>query len=80
MFLEKTNNLMVGFYSGDSRFEGGNLIAQNVVISHRGTNDMIVNPQQSLKGVLRSYGHVISKNIPPVVEVDILFSGRLIFE
>ena len=71
---------MVGFYAGNSRFEGANLEAQNVVISHRGTNDMIVNPQQSLKGVIRSYGNLISKNKPPIIEVDVLFKGRLIFE
>lgn len=76
----KTNNLDVQFYAGNSRFEGGNLIAQNATIFHRGTNDMILNPQQSLTGVLRSTGNVFSKNEPPIVEVEVLYKGRLIFE
>lgn len=76
----KTNNLNVNFASGDGRFEGANLEAQHVNVNHRGTNDMIVNPQQSIKGVIRSNGDVISKNEPSIIEVDILFKGRLIFE
>jgi Putative auto-transporter adhesin, head GIN domain len=75
----KTDNLNVAFYSGIGRFEGANLIAQNVTISHRGSNDMIVNPQQSLTGVLRGVGNLISKNEPPVVSVEQLYKGRLIF-
>jgi hypothetical protein len=75
-----TENLNIGFFSGSSRFEGENLIAQNVTISHRSSNDMIVNPQQSLKGVLRGTGDLISKNTPPVVEVEQLYTGKLIFE
>ncbi|MEP1490282.1 MAG: head GIN domain-containing protein [Algibacter sp.] len=75
-----TNNLNINFASGDGRFEGADLVAQNIIVYHRGTNDMIVNPQQSLKGSLVSYGNLISKNEPPVVEVDILFEGQLIFE
>jgi len=76
----ETINLTVGFYSGTGRFEGANLIAQNVTISHRGSNDMIVNPQQVLKGVLRGVGNLISKNNPPIVEIEQLYKGQLIFE
>ncbi|MCX7551773.1 head GIN domain-containing protein [Xanthomarina sp. F2636L] len=76
----ETNNLSVGFYSGSGRFEGAGLIAQNVSISHRGYNDMIVNPQVSLTGVLRGTGDLISKNQPPTVEVEQLYTGKLIFE
>lgn len=76
----KTNNLNVLFAAGDGRFEGANLIAQNVVVSHRGTNDIIVNPQQSLKGVLRGNGDLISKNEPPIIEIEQLWEGQLIFE
>ena len=39
-----TTNLSVKFFSGDGRFEGGNLIAQDIDVYHRGSNDMIVNP------------------------------------
>ena len=74
------NNLIIGFYSGDSRFEGRNLIAQHINISHRSSNDMIVNPQQSLKGIIRGTGDVISVNRPPIVEVEQFYTGQLIFE
>lgn len=76
----KTNNLNINFASGDGRFEGAHLAAQNVFVNHRGTNDIILNPQQSIRGVIRSNGDVISKNKPSIVDVDILFKGRLIFE
>ena len=62
------------------RFEGENLIAQNVSVFHRGTNDMIVNPQQSITGSILSTGNVISVNQPPIVDVEEVFNGRLIFE
>lgn len=75
-----TNSLNVSFFAGNGRFEGANLLVENITIFHRGTNDMIVNPQQSLKGILNSTGNVISKNKPPVLEVDVLFRGQLIFE
>ena len=76
----QTENLFVGFFAGAGRFEGENLIAQNVDVFHRGSNDIIVNPQQSLTGELRSTGNLISKNQPPVVDVEVLYTGRLIFE
>lgn len=75
----KTNDLYVGYFAGAGRFEGANLIAQHVQISHRGSNDMIVNPQQSLTGVLRGVGDLISINRPSVVDVEQLYSGSLIF-
>ncbi len=75
-----TNNLQVTFASGNGRFEGENLLAQNINLWHRGTNDMIVNPQQSIQGTISSVGNVISKNQPPTVNVEALYKGRLIFE
>lgn len=76
----QTENLNVGFFAGSGRFEGEDLIAQNVVVFHRSSNDMIVNPQQSLIGKLFSTGDLISKNQPPIVDVEELFDGQLIFE
>jgi hypothetical protein len=76
----ETNKLNVGFYSGSGRFEGANLIAQEVTIFHRGSNDMIVNPQQSLIGELRGTGDLISKNHPPIVEVEQFYTGKLIYQ
>ena len=76
----KTENLNVGFFAGTSRFEGEDLIAQNVTISHRSSNDIIVNPQQYLKGVVRGTGDLISVYTPPIIEVEELYTGRLIFK
>jgi len=72
-------DINIRFFSGDGRFEGRDLIAQNVTIFHRGSNDMIINPQQSLTGEIRSTGDVISINQPPVVDVEEFYTGRLIF-
>lgn len=72
--------LFVGFYSGAGRFEGENLIAQNITIYHRGSNDMVVNPQQSLLGELRGTGNLISVNQPPIVDVERFYIGQLFFE
>lgn len=76
----QVENLNIGFYAGDSRFEGANLVAQNVSVFHRGSNDIIVNPQQSISGELRSTGNVIAKSRPPIVEVEEFYTGRLIFD
>lgn len=81
MYLSGTvENLFIGFYSGDSRFEGRNLIAQNIDIFQRSSNDMIINPQASLKGEIRGTGNVIVVNEPPVVDVKSYYTGRLIVE
>lgn len=75
----QAENLNINFAAGNGRFEGENLVAQNINIFHRGSNDMVVNPQQSLTGSIRSTGDVISVNEPPIVNVEEVFSGRLIF-
>lgn len=68
------------FAAGDGRLEARDLIVQNYDLFHRGTNKLIVNPQQSLKGDIFSYGDIISVNRPPVVDVEEHFRGKLIFE
>lgn len=73
-------NLFVGFYAGAGRFEGEDLIAQNINVYHRGSNDMIVNPQLSLNGQLRGTGNLISVNEPPTVDVEQIYTGQLFFE
>lgn len=76
----EVDDLFVGFYSGAGRFQGEDLIAENVDVFHRGSNDMIVNPQQSLTGELRGTGDLISLNQPPAIEVEQFYTGELIFE
>lgn len=74
-----TNNLNITLASGTSRFEGENLIAQNVIIWNRSSNDMIVNPQQSITGKILGTGDVISKYKPELIAVEEVYKGRLIF-
>lgn len=75
-----TEDLIVSFVAGDGRLEGRNLIANSVTIGHRGTNDIIVNPQSKLKASLVSTGDVIVANTPPELEIEELYTGRVIFE
>ena len=76
----KVENFDAFFAAGDGRLEARNLIVQHYDIFHRGTNKLIVNPQQSLRGDIYSYGDIISVNRPPDVNVTEHFKGELIFE
>ncbi|APG60272.1 head GIN domain-containing protein [Christiangramia salexigens] len=76
----KVENFNAFFAAGDGRLEARNLIVQHYDVFHRGTNKLIVNPLQSLRGHIYSYGDIISVNRPPVVDVTEHFKGRLIFE
>ncbi|WP_298900253.1 head GIN domain-containing protein [uncultured Psychroserpens sp.] len=75
-----TDTANIRFFSGDARFEGRHLIAQDVAIFQRSSNDMIINAQQSLTGEIRSTGDVIVVNAPPVIDVQQFYTGQLIFE
>lgn len=76
----ETGYLNLYIANGDGRVEAQDMIAETVEIQHRGTNKLFVNPQQVLKGEIRSTGDVISVNRPPVVQVETFYSGKLIFE
>ena len=76
----QVTNLNVSFYSGDARFEGSNLIADNVYVFHRSSNDIIINPQEEVTGTIYSTGNLVLKNHPPVVEVEQLYSGHIVYE
>lgn len=76
----KTNNLQVTLASGLSLFDASALIAQNVSISNRSSNDIIINPQLKLTGKISGVGNVIALNKPPIVEVEEVYKGRLIFK
>ncbi|MDC8001057.1 DUF2807 domain-containing protein [Aequorivita todarodis] len=73
-------NASFGLYAGDCRVYAEDLIVQKLTVYHRSTGPMVVNPQLSIKGKIVSLGDVISKNRPPVVEVEELYRGKLIFE
>lgn len=81
VFMSGTvNDLFIGFYSGDARFEGANLVTQNIDIFQRSSNDMIINPRESISGEIRGTGDVISLNRPPIVDVQEFYTGKLIFK
>ncbi|MEX0290491.1 MAG: head GIN domain-containing protein [Flavobacteriaceae bacterium] len=75
-----TTNLDITIAAGDSRIEAENLSAQNVMLNHRGSNDILTNPQQRIEGTIRGTGDVLSFNRPETVLVEELFTGRLIFK
>ena len=74
-----TDVLDIFIANGDGRVEAGALSAGTVEIEHRGTNKLIVNPLHTLKGHIRSTGDVIAVNRPPVVDVEVYYTGRLLF-
>ncbi len=76
----QTDVLRATIAAGDSRIEAEELIAQSVIFDHRGSNDIIVNPQVLIQGEIRGTGDVISLNQPSSVEVTELYKGRLIFK
>lgn len=75
-----SNNLDIGFTDGDTRFEGKNFIVQNIDVKNVSSNDIIIYPVESLTGSIHSVGDVISYNRPPIVDVEILSNGELIFK
>ena len=77
--IGSTTDFNITIAAGDSRIEAENLVAQNVMLNHRGTNDILTNPQISIRGLIRGTGDVISFNRPATVAVEEIFNGRLIF-
>ncbi|MFT5890862.1 MAG: hypothetical protein ACI9Y7_000960 [Dokdonia sp.] len=75
-----TEELDINFSDEFPTLFAGDLIAQDVIVRHVGAAPMIVNPQASITGEIRATGDVIAKNQPPIVDVEELFTGRLIFE
>jgi hypothetical protein len=75
----KTNGLRIEFTAGSSRYEGKNLISKKAYIIHKSTNDIIVNPQNTIKAFIYNIGNVISYNIPNEIVLEEHYTGRLIF-
>ena len=74
-----TDTLFIGFYAGTTGFFGANLEANHINIFHRSSHDMVVHPKESLTGELRSTGDLISVYAPEDVNVQELYTGKLIF-
>lgn len=76
----KTEFLGVTIAAGDSRVEAQNLRAKFIDLNHRGSNDILCNPQDLIKGEIKGTGDVISFNRPDLIQVKELFKGKLIFK
>lgn len=75
-----TNQLLLNIYNGTGRFFGEELLAEEVVVFHRGSNDLIVHPVQVLRGDLYSTGNLISVTHPQTLEINQHYSGQLLFQ
>ncbi|MBT3871834.1 MAG: hypothetical protein HOF75_04330 [Flavobacteriaceae bacterium] len=52
----------IGSYSDNSIVEAADFLIQDLIVFHRSTNKIIVNPRVSIIGEIRSLGDVISEN------------------
>ena len=73
------NEMLLNFYFGNSRVYGQNLHTELIKIYHRGSNDMFVYPVQKIEGTIFATGNVILQNVPPLVNVDEVYTGRVIY-
>ena len=74
-----TTDAILDFWAGDGRIEAEDLTAQTIEVYHRGSNDMIIKPIQSITGKMVSTGDIILKNNPPIVNVEQLYMGHVIY-
>ena len=75
----RCNEMLLNFYFGDGRFYGENLHAENINVFQRGSNDMFVYPIQKIEGTIFATGNVVLKNVPPIIDVDEVYTGRVIY-
>ena len=68
------------FFDGDSRLEAQDFLVEDMIIFHRSTQKLFVNPTRSLIGEIWGLGAVIAVNRPLVVDVQEYFEGKLIFQ
>lgn len=73
-------NLSVSLYAGDARFDASALTVQKAYIFHRSTNDIILKPQQEVKGTLYSTGNLVLKSQPLLIDVQQLYMGHVVYE
>ena len=74
-----SEEMLLNFYFGNGRFYGKDYHVENVKVYHRGSNDMFVYPIQKIEGIINATGNVVLKNVPPIIDVEEVFRGRLIY-
>ncbi|SFQ16210.1 Putative auto-transporter adhesin, head GIN domain [Flavobacterium akiainvivens] len=75
----RADQIYVNLPSGDSRVELQDLELQRLGFFHRSSNDIIAAPQQEAKGQLMSTGNLVLKTHPPVVEVEQVYLGSVVY-
>jgi len=75
----KTKKLEVFFWGGNGRLEGENFFSDDIYVNNRSSNDMIVYPINSISGVIRGSGNVILKNVPPIIEIEQIYTGHIVY-
>ncbi|WP_224483902.1 head GIN domain-containing protein [Robertkochia aurantiaca] len=71
--------LSIGIAAGNSRVEAASLEAEHVLIYHRGSNDLLVNPLNLVEGDLYGTGDLILYNRPDSLDVTEHYRGRLLY-
>ncbi len=74
-----TDLLNLNIASGQGRLEAAALQARSIRLFHRGTSDLLVHPLEEIAGEIRGTGDVIAVNRPAVINVEELYTGRLVF-
>ncbi|WP_340065569.1 head GIN domain-containing protein [Ascidiimonas aurantiaca] len=74
----KSQSINLQFQSGNGRFEGADLVAENATIFHRGTNDMIIQVNNKVAGNIFGTGNIVLVKKPLEIEVIEHYRGRLI--
>lgn len=73
-------NAQIIFSDEFPQIDARNLEIDNLSISHVGAANMIMHPINSITGQIRATGDVILVNEPDNIDVEELFTGRLIIE
>ncbi len=66
-------------WAGDSRVEASQLVADEVAIFHRGSNDLFVHPLQKVSGKIVSTGNVRLTHVPPLIAIETTYQGQLLY-
>ncbi|WP_405224495.1 head GIN domain-containing protein [Dokdonia sp. Asnod1-B02] len=76
----RADQMNINFSDEFPQFDGRDFLVDDIQFRHTSAAAMVFNPINSLKGTIHATGDVIVVNEPPLVEVEVLFTGQLIFE
>lgn len=73
------NQGIINFYHGLGYFYGENLVMQQLQVFHRGGHDMRIRVTDQVTGKLLSTGNLVLLQVPQTVDVEQLFTGKVIY-